>query len=186
MKWYLWAMLQNFLRLEVTTFWNRLERLSLASLSSLVLCLGVRPGAYPRVEHLKCASLGSGLTHKNYTILERLARDKLSILLWEVVTYVSKKFCNIGLWSLSKEAESFIFLTLKSTNVSCFLSIRFQSNIAQNFGIFYFSDILEFQIYVWCCFYRCAFTLNLCWSKTVLNFPRLILASRHSSYWHSA
>jgi len=32
--------------------------LSLAGLSSLVICLWVRPGAYPRVEHLKDASLG--------------------------------------------------------------------------------------------------------------------------------
>ncbi len=38
-----------------------LERLSLASLSNLVQCLRVRPGAYPRVENLKGASLGQAL-----------------------------------------------------------------------------------------------------------------------------
>ncbi len=37
---------------------NKLECLYLASLSSLVYCLWVRQGAYPRVEYLKVASLG--------------------------------------------------------------------------------------------------------------------------------
>jgi len=41
---------KNFLRPKVTPFHNKLECLSLASLS--------RPGAYPRLEHLKGASLG--------------------------------------------------------------------------------------------------------------------------------
>jgi len=35
--------------------------LSLPSLSSLVLSLKIRPGAYPRVEHLKGASLRKAL-----------------------------------------------------------------------------------------------------------------------------
>jgi hypothetical protein len=39
-------------------FHNNLEHLSLASLSSLAKCLRVRPGAYPRVEQLKGASVG--------------------------------------------------------------------------------------------------------------------------------
>ncbi len=34
-------------------FLNKLECLSVASLSSLVWCLWVRSGAYPKVEHLK-------------------------------------------------------------------------------------------------------------------------------------
>jgi hypothetical protein len=38
-------------------FRNKLECLSLSRFSSLVLCLWVRPEAYPRVEHLKGASL---------------------------------------------------------------------------------------------------------------------------------
>jgi hypothetical protein len=38
---------------------NELE-CALKNLSNLVQCLGVRPGAYPRVEHLKGVSLGSG------------------------------------------------------------------------------------------------------------------------------
>ncbi len=46
--------------------------LLLSSLSSLVYCLWARPEAYPRVELLKW--VGSCLTHKHYTILERLAR----------------------------------------------------------------------------------------------------------------
>jgi hypothetical protein len=35
----------------------KLDCVSLAILSTLVYCLRVRPGAYPRVEHLKFASL---------------------------------------------------------------------------------------------------------------------------------
>jgi hypothetical protein len=42
----------------IVKFYNKLERLSLAGLSSLFYCLRVRPGAYPRVEHLKDVSLG--------------------------------------------------------------------------------------------------------------------------------
>ncbi len=43
------------------TFHDKLEHLSLASLSNLVECLWVRPGAYPRLEHRKGASLGKAL-----------------------------------------------------------------------------------------------------------------------------
>ncbi len=37
---------------------NKLYCFSLASCSSLVYCLWARPGAYPRVEHLKGSSIG--------------------------------------------------------------------------------------------------------------------------------
>jgi hypothetical protein len=51
------------------TFWvcNKIECLCLASFSSLVLCLWVRPGAYPRGQHLKrrYTWVGSSLTHKH-------------------------------------------------------------------------------------------------------------------------
>jgi hypothetical protein len=40
------------------TFHKKLELLSLASLSNLVLHLWVKPGACPRVEHLKGDSIG--------------------------------------------------------------------------------------------------------------------------------
>ncbi len=40
-------------RNKLERFRNKLERLCLASLSSLAECLRVRPGAYPRIEHLK-------------------------------------------------------------------------------------------------------------------------------------
>jgi hypothetical protein len=42
-------------------FYSKLEQLPLAILSSLVYCLQVRPGAYPRVENQKGASLGQAL-----------------------------------------------------------------------------------------------------------------------------
>ncbi len=44
--------------LQFTDFRNKLECLSLASLSSLFYCLRVRPGAYSRVDHLKGSLLG--------------------------------------------------------------------------------------------------------------------------------
>ncbi len=46
------------LRPQVTNVPNKQLCLSLARLSSLVLCLFIRPGAYPSMEHLKNASLG--------------------------------------------------------------------------------------------------------------------------------
>ncbi len=52
------ANVMKFLRSYVATFCNKLERMSLASLSSLVQCLEVRPGACPREELLEGASLG--------------------------------------------------------------------------------------------------------------------------------
>ncbi len=40
---------KNFLRSYFTNVRNKLERLSMAGLSSLVYCLWARPGAYPIV-----------------------------------------------------------------------------------------------------------------------------------------
>ncbi len=45
-------------RVEHLKVYNKLECLLLASLSSLVVCLCVIPGAYPIVVHLKGLSLG--------------------------------------------------------------------------------------------------------------------------------
>ncbi len=45
----------NVLKLFTAVSHNKREHLFLASLSNLVQCLWVRPGAYPRVEHLKGA-----------------------------------------------------------------------------------------------------------------------------------
>jgi hypothetical protein len=42
-----------FLRLHFTVVYKKLECLSLEGLSSVVSCVWVRPGAKPRVEHLK-------------------------------------------------------------------------------------------------------------------------------------
>ncbi len=79
-------------------FRNKLECLSLASLSILVLCLWVRPGAYLRVEHLKVASLryALALPANIRTRLERLARDKHFSLLQKSVNYGHKIFYSTG------------------------------------------------------------------------------------------
>ncbi len=58
---------KNFLQPLVTYFHNKPEYLSLASFSSLVWWLWVRPGAYPRMEHLKGTSL-SPLKHYSFVI----------------------------------------------------------------------------------------------------------------------
>ncbi len=52
-------------------------------------------GYYPRVEHLK-GRVGTGLTCKHYTRVERLARDKHFTLLRKSVNYGRNKFYNIG------------------------------------------------------------------------------------------
>ncbi len=71
-------------------FRNKLECLSQASLSSLIVCLWVKSGAYPRVEHLK------GLTCKLETRLERLAMEKHSSLLQKSVNLGRNKFYDTG------------------------------------------------------------------------------------------
>ncbi len=68
----------------------------------------IRYSVYPwQVEHLKGASLGQapGLTHKHYTRLKRLARDKTSGLLQKPIKYGCKKFYNIGPWWIVLTAE---------------------------------------------------------------------------------
>jgi hypothetical protein len=73
---------------------NKLECFSLAGFCSLV---SNEPGAYPRVEYLKGASLGLPLASlKNKTRLEKLARDKHSSLLRTFVNCGRKKFYGIG------------------------------------------------------------------------------------------
>jgi hypothetical protein len=62
-------MLQNFLLPLGMNFRNKLECLSLASLSSLVRCLWARPGAYSRGEHQKGVSLRLAPALPSSTIL---------------------------------------------------------------------------------------------------------------------
>jgi hypothetical protein len=74
-------------------FCNKVQCLSLESFFSLVQCLWVRPGAYPRVEHLKGASLRYvPPACKHWTRLEKLARDKHSSFLRISVNYCHNKF----------------------------------------------------------------------------------------------
>ncbi len=61
-------MVYNFLYLQFTNVHNRLECLSLASLSRLVKCLWVRPEGFTQA--------GSGLTHNHFTKLQKT--DSLS------------------------------------------------------------------------------------------------------------
>jgi len=49
--------------------------------------------------------VGSGLTRKHYTRLERLVREKHSSFLQKSVNYASKKFYRIGPWSQLKVLE---------------------------------------------------------------------------------
>jgi hypothetical protein len=61
-----------------------------------------------RVKKFWCATLGlaPGITHKHYTRLERLAKDKRSSLLQIFLTYGYKKFYNIVPWNLFFKAFS--------------------------------------------------------------------------------
>jgi hypothetical protein len=79
--------------LSLTKRLNKLERLSLASLSGQVEYFRVSPGAYP-----KGASV-SGLNRKYSTgLVERLARDKRSSLFGLIVIDKEKWFYNIVCW----------------------------------------------------------------------------------------
>ncbi len=68
-------------------FCNKLECLSLTSLQVL---------------HCR---VGSSLTHKHQTRLEKLARDNCSSLTQNFITYDRKKFYNIGLRSLAQLSQ---------------------------------------------------------------------------------
>jgi hypothetical protein len=50
-------------------FRNKLESFLLASISNPIYCLRARPGAYPRMEHLKGVSLGQAPAILANTIL---------------------------------------------------------------------------------------------------------------------
>ncbi len=62
-------------------------RNKLACLSLQLRLMSAEKGAYPRVEH----QVGSGLTGKHYTRLERLAIDKNTSLLRTFINYGRKK-----------------------------------------------------------------------------------------------
>jgi hypothetical protein len=59
-----------------------------------------KAGAYHREEQLKCTALGlaPGLSYKQWTRLERPARDKHFSLLRKFVNYGRKKFYKIDTW----------------------------------------------------------------------------------------
>ncbi len=65
--------------------------------------------AYPRGQHLKRCStwVGSNLTHKHYTKLEKLATNKYSSLLRRFINYSHKKFYNIETRSLAPDHSAF-------------------------------------------------------------------------------
>ncbi len=77
-------------------FRNKLEYLSLVSLSSLEECLWVRPGTQPRVECLKDASLGQALALSANIRLSWKAKDKHNSLLRKSVNYGRKNFYSTG------------------------------------------------------------------------------------------
>ncbi len=77
-------------------FHYKLECLSLASFSSLVLCFQI--GSKPTSEaSFRCCTLGQApsFTHKHQTRLEMFVRDKCSSLLQKFVDYSRKKFYRI-------------------------------------------------------------------------------------------
>ncbi len=81
---------QETSKIDTDRFRNKLQCLSLASLSSLVQCLWVRPGAYPSEAPFRYSSLGQapGLAPKYQNRLERFASDKHSSLLRKSVSMV--------------------------------------------------------------------------------------------------
>jgi hypothetical protein len=89
--------LGQFLRLLFSNICNKLECLSIAGLSTILLCLWVRSGANHSGAHERCfPQVGSYLTRNLLTRLERLARDNYSILLQTLINY-SRKLITLGL-----------------------------------------------------------------------------------------
>ncbi len=94
----------------------KLDRLFLVSLSSLVYCLWARPGAYPRVDHLKGVSLGQAAALPVNTILS-----------WKGVqgtnTLAYSKLCNLRSYKVLQHwpqvPMSEIFLSLSLTLQDC-------------------------------------------------------------------
>jgi hypothetical protein len=74
---------------------NKLKCLSLTSLSSLVLCLQARPGAYPRGEYLKGAPLGQALDKLSWKSFA--GTNSLAYFTSQFAR--KKKFYNINAWS---------------------------------------------------------------------------------------
>ncbi len=69
-------------------------------------------GTYPRVEESCFTWVGSGLTHRHQTRLERLARNKHTSLLRKSVNYGRKKFYSTGPWRQSHK-NIYVILTLQ-------------------------------------------------------------------------
>ncbi len=96
---------------------NKLERLSLALVSSLINCIWGKARRMPLSEapEMSFTWVGSGRTHKYLTKLEMLAKDKYSSLFRTFVNYGRKKFCNFRpCTEVNKLATS---LNLAGTNV---------------------------------------------------------------------
>jgi len=56
----------------------------------------VRPGAYPRVPEIYVTRVGSGLTYKHYSRLERFFGEKHPSLLSNISKLLPLKIYNIG------------------------------------------------------------------------------------------
>ena len=101
-----------------------LECLTTASIYSLVKYLWAKPGAYPKVEFISCASLRQAPALPTNIILgwKRLATDKHSSLLRKFVNYGHKKFHNIGPSYMSfMEHEIYFYLerVTRTESVNC-------------------------------------------------------------------
>ncbi len=69
------------------------------------------PGAYPRVEYMKSASLGDTpvLFHKHYTRQKKTDKDKHSRLLQKVVNYGHEKFLVQALGLIAAQTNHKVF-----------------------------------------------------------------------------
>ena len=92
---YQWQCYKTFYGRNLSLFPISYSVCAQASLSILVKCLWVTPGAYHRVEYMNGASLAS-LTRKQSTRLERLAMNNHFSLLQTFLYYVRKELYNIG------------------------------------------------------------------------------------------
>ncbi len=87
-----WGLAYKNFTVVIYRFRNKLECLSLASLSSLVFVGEARSLPQSGAPERSITRVGSSLTHKHQTRLERLDRDKPFSTFRKSVNYSSKKF----------------------------------------------------------------------------------------------
>ncbi len=109
----------NAIKLFIAVSYHFSQHLSLASLSSLVLCLWVRPGAYPKVEYLKGVLLGQAWPYQQTLDLAGKACQRQTLqLIIKSHNLRPYTFYNIGHWAYNWNCD---YKTFHARNLRMFV-----------------------------------------------------------------